>query len=155
MITTLIKTYKGQSIVVTHNTNSPRPYSRNVLIQGTLGLARKYPEEKIYVEGTSPEHTWEDLSAYAEKYKHPLLTSLEERSKRAGHGGMDFIEGCRLIQCLREGKPTDADVYDGVTISAVVALSEKSIAGKSIPVDFPDFTRGRWKNRRPLGIVVA
>jgi len=38
---------------------------------------------------------------------------------------------------------TDSDVYDGVTISAVVALSEKSIAAKSAPVEFPDFTRGR------------
>lgn len=155
VVTTLIKTYKGQSIVLTHDTNSPRPYSRNILIQGTLGLARKYPEEKIYVEGTSPAHRWEDLSAYAEKYKHPLLTSLEERSKGAGHGGMDFIEDYRLIQCLREGQPTDSDVYDGATISAVVALSEKSIAAKSAPIECPDFTRGRWKNRKPLGIVTA
>jgi predicted dehydrogenase len=156
VVTTLIKTYKGQSIVVTHDTNSPRPYSRNIQIQGTLGLARKYPEEKIYIEGTSqPAHRWEDLSKYADQYKHPLLTSLEEKSKGAGHGGMDFIEDYRLIQCLREGKPTDTDVYDGVTISAVVALSEKSIAAKSAPVEFPDFTRGRWKNRRPLGIVTA
>jgi len=36
-----------------------------------------------------------------------------------------------------------------------VALNEKSIAAKSAPVEFPDFTRGRWKNRKPLGIVVA
>ncbi len=155
VVNTLIKTYKGQTILVTHDTNSPRPYSRKILIQGTKGLARKYPEEKIYIEGMSPAHRWEDLSQYAEPYKHPLLTSLEEKSKGAGHGGMDFIEDYRLIQCLREGKPTDSDVYDGVTISAVVALSEKSIAKGSEPVDFPDFTRGKWKTRNPLGIVTA
>jgi len=155
VINTLIKTYKGQTILVTHNTNSPRPYSRRILIQGTKGLARKYPEEKIYIEGVSSPHRWEDLDAYSGQYKHPLLTSLEEKAQGAGHGGMDFIEDYRLIQCLREGKPTDSDVYDGATISAVVALSEKSIAANSAPVEFPDFTRGQWKTRTPLGIVTA
>jgi len=156
VVTTLIKTYKGQTILVTHNTNSPRPYSRRILIQGTKGLARKYPEQKIYIEGTSPRsHRWEELSNYSEQYKHPLLTSLEEKAQGAGHGGMDFIEDYRLIQCIREGKPTDSDVYEGAAISAVVALSEKSIASNSTPVEFPDFTRGKWKIRKPLGIVAA
>lgn len=155
VVSTLIKTHKGQTILVTHDTNSPRPYSRKILIQGTKGLARKYPEEKIYIEGKSRRHRWEDLSVYAEQYKHPLLTSLEEKAEGAGHGGMDFIEDYRLVQCLREGKPTDSDVYDGATISAVVALSEKSIAEKSSPVEFPDFTRDKWKTRKPLEIVTA
>jgi len=156
VVTTLIKTYKGQTILVMHNTNSPRPYSRKILIQGTKGLARKYPEQKIYIEGTSPRsHRWEDLSNYSEQYKHPLLKSLEEKAQGAGHGGMDFIEDYRLIQCIREGKPTDSDVYEGAAISAVVALSEKSIASNSTPVECPDFTRGKWKTRKPLGIVTA
>jgi predicted dehydrogenase len=155
VISTLIKTNKGQSILVTHDTNSPRPYSRKILIQGTHGLARKYPEQKIHIEGLSPSHEWEDLSGYREQYKHPLLKSLEEKAQGAGHGGMDFIEDYRLIQCLREGRPTDSDVYDGMTISAVVALSEKSIAANSSPVKFPDFTRGKWKSRNPVGIVTV
>jgi len=155
VITTLIKTHKGQSILLVHDTNSPRPYSRKILLQGTRGLIRKYPEQKIHIEDLSPQHRWEDLSKYSEKYKHPLLTSLEEKAQGAGHGGMDFIEDFRLIQCLREGRPTDSDVYDGATISAVIALSEKSIAGNSVPVEVPDFTRGQWKTRQPLGIVRA
>ncbi|HZX10911.1 MAG TPA: Gfo/Idh/MocA family oxidoreductase [Acidobacteriota bacterium] len=155
VITTLIKTHKGQSILLVHDTNSPRPYSRKILLQGAKGLVRKYPEQKIHIEGLSPQHRWEDLSSYSEKYQHPLLTSLEEKAKGAGHGGMDFIEDYRLIQCLREGKPTDSDVYEGATISAVIALSEKSIAGKSIPVEFPDFTRGQWRTRKPLKIITA
>lgn len=155
VISTLIKTHKGQTILVTHDTNSPRPYSRRILIQGTGGLARKYPEEKIYIEGVSKPHRWEDLADYSEQYKHPLLTSLEEKAEGAGHGGMDFIEDYRLIQCLREGKPTDSDVYEGATINAIIALSEKSLASNSSPVAFPDFTRNRWKSRKPLGIVTA
>jgi hypothetical protein len=34
-----------------------------------------------------------------------------------------------------------------------VQLSEQSVAKKSAPMDFPDFTRGRWKTNTPLGIV--
>jgi len=37
-----------------------------------------------------------------------------------------------------------------VAWSVVTALTELSIAGRGKPVDFPDFTRGGWKTRRPL-----
>jgi hypothetical protein len=66
---------------------------------------------------------------------------------------MDFIEDYRLIKCLREGKPTDMDVYDAAALSAVVELSCQSVAKKGQPVAVPDFTRGRWKTRPPLEIV--
>ncbi|HWP02259.1 MAG TPA: hypothetical protein VNL96_02280, partial [Gemmatimonadaceae bacterium] len=69
------------------------------------------------------------------------------------HGGMDYIEDVRLVECLRAGTPTDMDVYDGAAWSAVSELSERSIAAGSAPMDFPDFTRGRWRQRPPLEIV--
>ena len=37
------------------------------------------------------------------------------------------------------------NVYDAASLSAVVQLSVQSVARQSAPVDFPDFTRGRWK----------
>ena len=66
---------------------------------------------------------------------------------------MDFIEDYRLVECLRLGQPMDMDVYDGAALSAVSPLSERSIRGRSKPVDIPDFTRGAWKTRPALGIV--
>ena len=66
---------------------------------------------------------------------------------------MDYIEDYRLIQCLREGAPMDMDVYDGAAWTAMIMLSEQSVANRSRPVDFPDFTRGAWMRRPPLGIV--
>ena len=57
------------------------------------------------------------------------------------------MENYRLIHALRTGAAPDMDVYDAAAWSAVSALSEKSIAGKSIPVEFPDFTRGKWKGK--------
>ena len=68
---------------------------------------------------------------------------------------MDYLEDYRLVKCLREGVPTDMNVYDAAALSAVSELSETSVANRSQPVDFPDFTRGRWRSYPPLGIVEA
>ena len=45
------------------------------------------------------------------------------------------------------------NVYDATSISAVVELSVQSVSKRSQAVDFPDFTRGRWKTTAPWGIV--
>jgi predicted dehydrogenase len=152
VVTTLIRTHAGQTIAITHDTNSPRPYSRNILLQGSRGVVRKYPEEKIHVEGRSPAHRWEDLALYRDEFEHPVWRALEERSRGAGHGGMDFIEDYRLVECLRAGTATDMDVYDGAAWTAVAPLSERSIAGRGRRMDFPDFTRGAWRTRAPAQI---
>jgi predicted dehydrogenase len=155
VVNTLIRTQSGETILVTHDTNLPRPYTRKVLLQGTKGVVRKYPEQKIHLEGLSPDHRWEDLvGEYRARYEHPLWSALEELSREAGHGGMDFIEDWRLIECLRKGEPMDMDVYDGAAWSAVSGLSEQSIREGSRPVPIPDFTRGGWRTRPPLGVVV-
>lgn len=153
VVNTLIRTLAGQTILVTHNTNSPRPYSRRVLLQGTGGLVRKYPDERVYIEGSSPNDRWEMLQDYRERYEHPLWRALEERSRGAGHGGMDYIEDYRLVRCLQTGAPLDMDVYDGAAVTAISELSERSIADRSRSMDVPDFTRGAFLTREPLGIV--
>ncbi|HSK18662.1 MAG TPA: Gfo/Idh/MocA family oxidoreductase [Longimicrobiales bacterium] len=153
VVNTLIRTRRGQTVLLTHDTNSPRPYSRRILLQGTQGLVRKYPDERIHIEGRSAAHRWDELRSYREEYDHPIWRALEERSRGAGHGGMDFIEDYRLVQCLRAGEPMDMDVYDGAAWSAISELSERSIAQRSAPQDVPDFTRGAWRGRPPLGIV--
>jgi predicted dehydrogenase len=150
VVNTLIRTHGGQTILMTHDTNTPRPYSRKILLQGTEGLIRKYPEQKIYFEGKSKLDQWEQIQAYLAQYEHPIWKELEEKSRGAGHGGMDYIEDYRLVQALRAGTPTDLDVYDGAAWTAITDLSERSIAGRSRPVDFPDFTRGAWRTRKPL-----
>jgi hypothetical protein len=153
VVNTLIRTKAGQTILVTHDTDTPRPYSRKILLQGTNGLVRKYPEQKIHLEGRSPAHRWEELEAYQAAYEHPLWTALEEKARGGGHGGMDYIMAYRLVQSLREGAPTDLDVYDGAAWSSIFDLSGRSIAARSGSVDIPDFTRGAWKSRPPLRLL--
>ncbi len=148
----LIQTVNGKVITLYHDTSSPRPYSRIHIVQGTKGLFEKWPD-RVYIEGRSPFDEWETLESYYLEFDHPVWKQLEERSKGAGHGGMDFIEDYRLIEALRQGRPLDMDVYDAVSWSVVTPLSEKSVAGRGAPMDFPDFTRGGWKTARPLHVM--
>ena len=150
----LIKTVNGRTIVVGHDTNLPRPYSRIHQVQGTRGLFQGYPS-RVYVEGRSPAHQWESPEAYRPEFEHPLWKFEAAQKATVGHGGMDYLEDYRLIKCLREGLPTDMTVYDAAALSAVTALSEWSVANKSRPADFPDFTRGRWSTTPAWAIVSA
>ncbi|MAD03291.1 MAG: alpha-N-acetylgalactosaminidase [Pseudoalteromonas sp.] len=53
MNTSIIKTVKGRSIMVQHDTTSPRPYSRHNLIQGTNGTFAGFPN-RIALEDVPP-----------------------------------------------------------------------------------------------------
>lgn len=147
----LIKTSNGRTIYLNHDTNLPRPYSRIHLVQGTKGIFQGYPN-RVHVEGRSPAHEWEPLEDYYQEFEHPLWRRLQEESEGARHGGMDFVEDWRLIQCLRQGTPTDMNVYDAAALSAVTPLSEWSVANGSRPIEFPDFTRGKWQVYPELAI---
>ncbi len=155
MNTTLIRTINGKTMMIQHNTTSPRPYSRIHLISGTKGIAQKYPEERLAFE---PEaHRWlndKEMKKVMEDNQHPLIKQIGEKARKVGgHGGMDFIMDYRLIYCLRNGLSLDETVYDAATWSSLVELSEISVKNNGQPVAIPDFTRGEWEHTPPLGIV--
>lgn len=153
MNTTLIRTALGRSIMVQWDTTTPRPYSRLNLIQGTRGMFGGYPH-RVAIEGRGETHAWQDLDAARAEFEHPLWTRVgEEATEAGGHGGMDFVMLWRIVHCLRNGLALDQDVYDAASWSAVSPLSELSVANRSRPADFPDFTRGAWRRREPLAIV--
>jgi len=151
--TSLIKTKLGKTIILIHDTNLPRPYNRINYVQGTRGLAHKWPD-RIYIEGRADKpHQWDDFTKFAAEFEHPLWKAIAAKGEGRGHGGMDYIEDYRLIQSLRRGEPLDQDVYDAAAWSAIVGASAKSVAAKGRPVEIPDFTRGLWKTNPPLGII--
>lgn len=49
-----------------------------------------------------------------------------------------------FFDALKNDEPMPIDVYDMTSWMVVTALSEKSIALGSAPVDIPDFTCGKW-----------
>ena len=149
IVTTVIKCENGQTIMLSHDTNSPRPYSLNFRVQGTKGIWQK-DAQSMYIEGISPEsHRWESEDSYLEKYDHPLWKKFENQASGSGHGGMDFFILRAFIETLKGGDPV-IDVYDAVSMSVICPLSEKSIRLGSAAVKIPDFTRGKWRKNKPI-----
>jgi len=146
MNTSLIKTAKGLTITLKHDTSNPHPYDRINVIAGTKGVFADYPP-RIYFDGQAGDEAWTTIDSFKE-HQHPLWQREGEIAKKlGGHGGMDYIMLYRLIQCMREGLVPDMDVYDAATWSAPGPLSKASVANGSAPAKFPDFTRGRWQER--------
>lgn len=146
--TSIIKTARDRTILLQHNVVNPRPYSRLNMVQGVKGLFLDYPP-RIYIEGDQTEGEFTDLARYRKQYTHPLWREHGKSARQSGgHGGMDYLMLWRLVQCIRGGLPPDMDVYDAAAWSVPGPLSEASVATGSAPVQFPDFTRGRWNQRK-------
>ena len=143
----LIQTANKKLIEVQHNVYAYRPYTRMYQLTGTEGFANKYPQQGISVKDMNghsyvPDAVRDSLLA---AYRPDFVKEIEEKAKAVGgHGGMDYIMDYRLIYCLRHGLPLDEDVYDAAEWSAVQELSRISLENGSMPVRFPDFTRGDW-----------
>lgn len=148
VVTTVIKTAKDETITVQHDTNLARPYSLGFRVQGTEGLWMDI-NKSIYLEGKSPSHKWEDAASYLEKYDHPLWKKYADKAEGGGHGGMDYFVVQAFVESIKRKVNTPLDVYDAAAWSSISPLSEKSIAQGSAPVEIPDFTRGKWINRKP------
>ncbi len=155
--TTLLRTAGGRTVTLHHDTNTPHPKTAEMRLQGTRGLYAGNIR-KLYLEGRSPTaHEWQPLAEYEKEYQHPLWKRFDEEKFRTsrGHGGgaTTPLLWRRLLEALRAGRAPDQNVYDAVTWSVISPLTEKSVAAKSRPVDFPDFTRGKWKSTPPISFA--
>ena len=149
IVTTVIKCANGETVIINHDTNLPRPYSNMYRVQGTKGLWME-DNMSIYLEGRSPEHEWESFEPYQTEYEHPLWKSFLGEGVRGGHGGAGFLKTRAFVECVRRRIPTPIDVYDTVSWVVITPLTEHSIAQGSEPVEFPDFTMGQWMRRKPI-----
>lgn len=148
VVSTLIKCANGETILLQHDTNLPRPYSLGFRVQGTQGIWMDL-NESIYIEGQSREpHKWESTKSWFEKYDHPLWKKYASGAEDAGHGGMDWFVLNAFIEAAKRKAPTPQDVYDAVTWSAITPLSETSIRLGGETMAFPDFTMGQWMHRK-------
>ncbi|MDD5602504.1 MAG: Gfo/Idh/MocA family oxidoreductase [Eubacteriales bacterium] len=147
IVTTMIKCAGGETIMLTHDTSLPRPYSRGSRLQGTRGLWLE-SSASIYIEGRSAAHKWEPFDACYDEYEHPLWKEYRAQSVRAGHGGMDYLVLRAFLESVRNGTEPPFDIYDSLSAMSVSYLSEQSIAMGSMPVPIPDFTAGKWIRRK-------
>jgi hypothetical protein len=155
IVTTQIQTANGETIVLSLDTSSPRPYNLGFRVQGTNGLwqdhhAGELGEGRIYFEDKSKPHEWENTKKYMDDHDHPLWKRYEKDATNSGHGGMDFFVDNAFIECIKRKVEFPLDVYDMATYYAITPLSEKSIEKGGQMVTIPDFTRGKWKSRKPV-----
>ena len=177
----LIQTASGRGILIKHDTDLPRPYSRRNLVQGTRGIVRGWPTFNVSLDTEQNRpgmagagHGWDDSQDWLAKYEHPLWTQVREHglgsfdvpTDAINDGAMwhydpkreiangDFLEDFRLIDALVNDREPDFNVYDAAAWSAIAPLSEQSVANRSAAVDFPDFTDGAWKTTPPLTVEV-
>jgi predicted dehydrogenase len=144
IVTTTINCANGETVVVTHNCNNPRPHDGDFMLQGTNGLWHEQ-WKSIYIENHSPvEDTYEPDEAWMAKYDHRYWREEGLKAEGSGHGGIDYMVLNDFFNAVRSNKPAPIDVYDAAAWSAISGLSEMSLAKGNAPVDFPDFTRGQW-----------
>ena len=148
VVTTTINTANGETIIITHDTNLPRPYSLGFRVQGTKGLW-EVDGNRIYIEGVSDPHHWDDADEWLKKYDHPLWKKFGDDAEGAGHGGMDFFVLNAFIESAKRNIAPPLDAYDAAAWSAITPLSETSITNNGEVQDFPDFTRAQWIKRKP------
>jgi len=150
VVTTSINCANGETILLQHDTNLPRPYSLGFRVQGTEGLWMDVNKGIYIQEKSAKEHQWDDAKAWLDKYDHPLWQRWSKDTEGAGHGGMDFFVIHAFVESIKRKTPTPMDVYDAATWSSISPLSERSIELGNQTVEVPDFTGGQWMYRKPV-----
>ncbi len=77
-----------------------------------------------------------------------LLANDEQKTP----GGSDYLCFRDFVEAVRNRTEVPIDVYDAASWSIITKLTEESVGNRSQPVDFPDFTRGKWETRKRLPI---
>ena len=159
--TTMIQCENGETVFLKLDTTLPRLYERGVTVSGTKGYYNQ-TLKLIVTDEMAREYEMAQKPAtdyyfnqknFVDDYQVEDWKKITPEQIKAGHGGMDFIMLKHFIKCVAEDLPMPIDVYDAVSWMAVTALSEKSIAEGSTPIEFPDFTRGKWKERKTVDVI--
>lgn len=151
VVSTMIKCANGETICLYHDCSTPRPYSRNYVVEGAKGSFMEVSDANslIYLDSFEKKHEWQHIDGFYEKYEHPLWKWYRSEGIKAGHGGMDFLVLSAFAESVRDGTQPPIDVYDTAAWMVITCLSEQSVAMGSLPVPIPDFTNGMWIDREP------
>ena len=153
IVNTIIRCANGETICLTLSTTLPRAYSRCFSVIGTKGI---YEEQtnSLFLDGVHNKYEydwkeqWGNVKDYYEEYDHPLWKQMQNEGIKGGHGGMDWLVFRAFFECVMKRTQTPIDVYDTATWMCVSVLSEQSVSLNGMPVTIPDFTCGKWMNRK-------
>ena len=129
VVVTQLETENGVLISLTHDTTLPRPRSLDFEIQGTKGIWQG-DRRLIYIEGVSPDETWESDEAYVERYEHLYWQKWGEEALQIDthHQGMDYIMLKAVETDLKDEMPYPATIQDLALWTSITPLSKISIA---------------------------
>ena len=158
VVTTTIKCENGELITLKLDTTLPRLYDREITVSGTKGYYSQTLKavildgEKFNHEKNAIQDALNSQSDYEEYLPEDWKTITEEQLK-SGHGGMDYIMLKHFFRAVKNGEDMPIDVYEACAMMCVTALSEQSIINKGAPVEVPDFTNGKYKNRAIVDVL--
>lgn len=154
IVTTVLTTARGETILLRLDTTLPRSYSRDFTVRGTKGL---YMQEtnSVFLDGNSEffsttkyyENALNNAASFEAEYLPSLWKNITPEEMASGHGGMDWFAYKAFTDSLINGAEMPIDVYDAATWQAVSVLSEMSIKQGGAPQAMPDFTDGKWFQR--------
>ena len=153
VVTTMIECENGETIFLKLDTTLPRLYERCLTASGTKGFYNQTTQSVILDNIDHEKTLYKDMFFTQDNYNEYLPEDwqiITEDQIKAGHGGMDFIMLKHFIDCIKNKKPMPIDVYDAVSWMSITALSEQSIAQGNVPIECPDFTRGKYKERKTV-----
>ena len=153
VVTTLIKCENGETITLKLATTIPTYYTRAFTVEGTKAVYRE--DGNVFFANGQHHHEFNQRKLWNSGrhcfHEHkPQIWREKENINMKGHGGMDSLVVAAMVECFENKTPSPIDVYDAASWMAVTALSDESIKGGNITVDFPDFTRGKYKNREDI-----
>ena len=156
--TTMIECENGETILLKLDTTLPHLYDRNFTVCGTEGVYCQTTQSVVLDDGKYDhekdpiEKSFFNQKDY-EEYLPEDWKGITKEQIDAGHGGMDFVMLKHFFKYIKNKEEMPIDIYDAVSWMSITTLSEESIAKGSIPIECPDFTRGKYKERKPLDVL--
>lgn len=157
IVTTMIECENGEMITLKLDTTLPRLYDREIKVSGTKGCYSQ-TLNSVVIEGrydhekTNIRETFENQNDYNE-YLPDDWKEITEDQLKSGHGGMDYIMLKNFFRAVKNKQDMPIDVYEACAMMCITSLSEQSIAKGSVPIDIPDFTNGKYKERKIMDVL--
>lgn len=158
VVITTIECENGELITLKLDTTLPRLYDREITVSGTKGYYNQ-TLKAVVIDGDKFDHdkntVLDSLNSqddYFDYLPDDWKTITEEQLK-IGHGGMDYIMLKHFFLSVANKEDMPIDVYEACAMMCITALSEQSILRGGEPVDVPDFTNGKYKERKIVDVL--